>query len=148
MSRKRFHESFRRLRQTETCPQIHRQSRNNERNDETPAYCCRALPRLDQCPKQNDQEDREREDLERQTSQEDVVRRCGIFAVRIGYADQCCAGDLDNSRNDIAYDEDPEDELRRHGRVFSSVDSVDHDRYESIDCCGEEDRCDDNEEVL
>jgi hypothetical protein len=50
-------------------------------------------------------------------------------------------------RRNIANNEDPEDEFRRHWRVFSPVDA-DHDGDERVDGRGEEHRCDDDEEVL
>jgi hypothetical protein len=49
--------------------------------------------------------------LKGQTAEENVVRRRSIFPIRGCDADERSAEDLDNSRDDVAGDEDPEDEF-------------------------------------
>jgi hypothetical protein len=147
MSRQGCHQALCSLCQAKTCPQVYRQRRNDQSSNEAPADRSRALPSFYQCPEQHDQEHRERKHLKCQTRQQDVVRCSRVFLVGVSYANQSSSRDLDECRRDVADDEDPENKLRRHWRVLSSVDA-DHDGDKGVDGRGEEDRCDDDEEVL
>jgi hypothetical protein len=60
---------------------------------------------------EQDYEHEKREDLKGQTAQENVVRCRGIFSIRGCDTDQRSSEDLHNSRDNVASDEDPEDEL-------------------------------------
>jgi hypothetical protein len=147
VSRQRSQQPLCRLSQAETRPQIYRQRRNDQSSNEAPTDRSRALPSFCQCPEQHDQEHRERKHLERKARQQDVVRCSRVLLVGVGDTDQSSSRYLNECRRDVANDEDPEDKLRRHRRVFSPVDA-DHDGDERVDGCGEEDRGDDDEEVL
>jgi hypothetical protein len=147
MSRQRSQQPLCCLSQSETCPQIYRQRRNDQSSNEAPVDRSGALPSFYQCPEQHDQEHRERKHLERKTRQQDVVRCRWVPLVGVGNPDQSSSRDLNECRRDVANDEDPEDKLRRHWCIFSSIDA-DHDGDERVDGRGEEDRCDNDEEVL
>ena len=87
MRRQTRHQTFRSLRQTETCPEVYRQRRDHESSNKAPADRSRALPSFYQRPEQYDQEDRKRENLERKTSKQDVVWGRWVLLVGISDAD-------------------------------------------------------------
>jgi len=147
MGRQRRHQAFCSFRQTETCPQVDRQCCNNKRSDEASANRSRAFPSFYQSPEQHDQEHCKREHLECKASEQDIVGCCWVLLVRISHADQSSSCDLNDRRCNIANDEDPEDQLWWHWRILSAIDA-DHDGNERVDCCGEEDWRDHDEEIL
>lgn len=87
MCRQTRHQALRGLCQTEACPQVYRQRRNDKRSNKAPADRSRALPSFYQGPEQYDQEDRKRENLESKTSEQDVVRCRRVLLVGISDAD-------------------------------------------------------------
>jgi len=147
MRRQTRHQALRSLCQTETCSQIYRQRRNDKRSNKASANRSRALPSFYQRPEQHDQEDRKREHLEGKASKQDVVRGRRVLLVRVSDADQSRSRNLDDRGRDIANNEDPEDQLRRHRRVLFTI-YADHDGDEGVNRRREEDWRDHNEEVL
>ena len=102
---------------------------------------------------EEDEEDHECTGLECETAQEDGVRLVGLLVVlvRLADTDQCCAKNLENSRNDIGADEDPKDEL--WAQPFTASKSqrarpVDEAAEADVDGGGDEDWRGDDEEVL
>lgn len=107
VSRQSRHQALRSLRQPKARPQVHGQSRDDERNDKAPADRRRTLPGSYQSPEQHGQEDGKREHLEREAGQEDVVGSRRILLVGIRHSHQSRTCDLDDRRHDVAHDENP-----------------------------------------
>lgn len=91
--------------------------------------------------------------LEPKAAEQDVVCSRRVPAFRLRHADHCGAGNLQDRRNDVACDEDPEDQLRAHPAAFMRVGAlaagpVDEARETHVDGRGDEDGGGDDEEVL
>jgi hypothetical protein len=147
MSRQGRQQALGSFSQPKASPQVHGQRRDDQGNDKTSVDRGRTLSGFHQSPEQHDQEDGKREHLEGESRQENVVGCRRVLLVGIRHSHQSRACNLNNRRHDVAYDEDPKDELWRHRRVFSPVD-CDHDGSERVDRRREADRRDDDEEVL
>lgn len=147
MCRQSRHQALRSLRQTETRPEIYRQCRNDKRSNKAPAYRSRALSSFYQRPEKHNQEYRKRKHLEGKSGKQDVVWSRRILLIGISDADQSSSRNLNDRGRDVADNEDPEDQLRRHWRVLPAVDA-DHDGDEGVNRRREEDRRDHDEEVL
>ncbi|KAJ8112176.1 hypothetical protein OPT61_g5397 [Boeremia exigua] len=143
-------ESLCRLGQPKADAQINEQHREPERRVESLA--CRLERDATGAPneetEQND-EDEKGNGLEHQACQQDVIWIRWVPAVGVGDSDQCGPYDLDHCRDDVARDEDPENQLGAERSVAGAVwGGADQDGEHCVNGGCEEDRCDDNKEVL
>lgn len=137
-----------RLCQPEACPQINCQGSHENTGSESWTDFSGAGSSFQKDPDEHNQKDSEREDLESETGEQDVVV-CFLVAISIGVgcANQSGASHLKKGSHDIAAYEAPQDEFRRQRSVFSTVE-IGQCGSDCVDGCAEENRSDDNTEVL
>ena len=102
---------------------------------------------------EEDQKNEEGTGLECETAQEDGVGFVGLLIVLVGLGNtnQCRTENLENSRNNISADEDPEDKLWAKPLAAcksQAAGPVDKAGQANVDGGGDEDWCGDDEEVL
>lgn len=85
--------------------------------------------------------------MEGEAGEEDVVWGGGGGAIALCGADESAPGDLDDGRDDVAGDEEPEDGFGRE-RAVLPAERVDEDGEDGVDGGGEEDGRDDDEEIF
>lgn len=147
MRGEKLQKPLRRFRETNDGADIYGDCRDESRGGKDTQSRAESIPAfVHKCYVESD-ENSIGEDLECQTSQQNVVRTIRVFPVGIRGADESSAQDLDDGGDDIADDERPQNESRSNGCVFVS-DSVDHRRQEGIDGGRVEDRRDHNAEIL
>lgn len=106
------------------------------------------LPRLLQKKRKEYQEKKKHEDLDTQSSQQDIIGRRRILIIWLGHSNQRRTTDLDTSRDNITRNKDPQDPLRTYQwRILPPSTFYQHGD-DGVDCSAEEDRSGDDEEVL
>lgn len=133
---------LRRLRQPKARAQIHQKRSRTQRHRKGHHRRGRDLAHAMEVDGEQDDENEERNGLEGQAGEEDVVGGGGVFAVAFGAADAGGSGDLDDGGDDVADDEEDEKGAGGEGRVLPA-DGVDEEGEDGVDRGGEEDGRDD-----
>ena len=125
------------LRQTEASPQIHQHRCSHECDDESlhPCLAPKCLLTIPEKYAEQNEEDQEREDLNAEPSQQDVLPCRRILVFRLRSTDHGRAADLHHGHDRIRADKYSQHHLRWNGAIFPSK-SVYQDGEDGVDCCG------------